>query len=140
MILRIEFPETKSPNFRRVLSICRKIKSFKETKENDAPLYSIEFDEDKIFSAEAIRDYVQHWKGTAYYLDGELISRGRAYRMIWDYALEQYKRAKDAQPIPPGKEWKDENGFKDRQFSKHIVPVERSREVFGVSIEAQIPK
>jgi hypothetical protein len=96
MTLRIEFTRNRSPSFLRVLEICREFKGYSETVKASGPLYSVTFKDDEVWSAEAIRDMVNDWKGTAYYIDGKLVSRLIGFRFIWDEARKEWERVKGA--------------------------------------------
>ncbi len=132
MILRFEFPPNKSQNFARALGICRRLKSFKERTEDGMVLYSVEFTEDDIFSAEAIRDLIYGWKGAAYYVDGMLVSRSRIWRVIFEAAMEVQSRASRARRVepdssPPGPAGPTRS-TRPRSIAGHVVPLESLRD------------
>ena len=87
MILRIEFQHIKSYSYylSRLLGIVKKFQTFKQEIDTEGTvLYSVEFDENQLDSALGVYEFVRNWKGTAYYIDGVLISRKRAYDLLWD--------------------------------------------------------
>jgi hypothetical protein len=124
MNLRIEFIEAKSPSFKRVLGICRKIKGFKHRKEDGMTIYSLEFKEEDVYTAEAVNDFVHAWKGTAYYADGKLISRGRAWSLIGDAAREAFYRFRGARPAEGTPTPGNEGLRKSRLIAENIIPGE----------------
>ena len=125
MTLRIEFTRNRSPSFLRVLEICREFKGYSETEKISGMVYSVTFQDDEIWSAEAIRDMVHSWKGTAYYIDGKLVSRLIGFRFIWDEARKQWERLKGAHtghafdPLAGGHSAEIQCR---RDFTKNILP------------------
>jgi hypothetical protein len=113
--LRIEFIEGKASSFKRVLGICRKIKTFKRRLEDGITIYSIDFKEEDVFAAEAVNDFVHAWKGTAYYADGALISRGRAWTLISQASRDIASRAYNARTY---------EGPRHQSPAAHIIPAE----------------
>lgn len=95
MNVRIEFTKTRSPHFARVLSIVRQFPTFKEWDSDGIHLYSVEFEETKFESARTVMDFVRGWRGVAYYRDGQLVSKGTAYRAAWDEIYRKDRRASE---------------------------------------------
>lgn len=92
MILRIEFIRVVSSSFPRALSLCKKIPSFTETIENGAPLYSVKFEDDQVEAAEAILHLVGWWRTTAFYIDGRLVPRAKAYWIVTGRVFEKHRQ------------------------------------------------
>src|SRR3990167_6798430 len=83
MRLRIEFTDTRSKNFQRVLQLCRKLPTFKTVSDGGLTLYSVEFESYEFASAYAIIEFVRGWQSTAYYVDDILVSRNQACRAVF---------------------------------------------------------
>jgi formylmethanofuran dehydrogenase subunit A len=83
MKIKIEFTRTRSPNFARVLSLARREQSFQKFESEGITIYSIEFNDEELDTAQAFMDYVHMWKGTAYFRDGRLVSKHAGYRLVW---------------------------------------------------------
>ncbi|MBL8023916.1 MAG: hypothetical protein JNK54_06505 [Elusimicrobia bacterium] len=92
MNLRIEFMRTKSPVFDRIISVVRQFPTFKEWDSDGIHLYSVEFVETDFESARTVIDFVRGWKGVTYYRDGQLISKGTAYRAAFDEIFRKARR------------------------------------------------
>lgn len=92
MTLRIEFTKTRSPRWERVLSIVRKLPTFKESIDNGEPVYSVDFDTATEYeTAQAVLDFVKHWQTTALYMDGKLVPTFHAVRLIGDKMIRAYQ-------------------------------------------------
>jgi hypothetical protein len=92
MTLRIEFTKVRSPRWARVLSIVRKLPTFKETTENGETVYSVDFDTSTEFeTAQAVLDFVRGWQSTALYMDGKLVPTFHAVRFIGDKMIRAYR-------------------------------------------------
>lgn len=98
MKLKIEFTRSRSEDFDRVLALIRKIPSYKEITERGISLYSIEFDESNLDSAQAVMDMVRGWKKVAFYMDGRLVPRFKIVTYVWDRVYADFERTrKEAQ-------------------------------------------
>lgn len=90
--LKIEFTKVRSPRWERVLSIVRKLPTFKETVDNGETVYSVDFDTSTEYeTAQAVLDFVRGWQSTALYMDGKLVPTFHAVRLIADKMIRAYK-------------------------------------------------
>lgn len=92
MTLRIEFTKVRSPRWDRVLSIIRKLPTFKENIEGKETVYSVDFDTATEYeTAQAVLDFVRGWQSTALYMDGKLVPTFHAARLIGDKMIRDYR-------------------------------------------------
>ncbi|MBK7215475.1 MAG: hypothetical protein IPH88_19845 [Bacteroidales bacterium] len=131
MNLRIEFTNNRSPTFQRVLEICRGLNGYTEKVMPWGTVYAVTFNDDEIWSAEAVRDMVHKWNGTAYYINGKLVSRLIGFRFIWDEARKEWERVMGAQKgyaFDPLK-GPDGGGVNERlSFAKNIIAAQQVNE------------
>lgn len=98
MPLRIEFTKTRSPYFARVVSLCRPLPSFKERRSDGLDIFSVEFADNDLAQAQALFEMISKWNGTAFFIDGKLTSRQKAWdRVFWAVVREseREKRVND---------------------------------------------
>jgi hypothetical protein len=95
MIFKFEFTATNSAALPRALALCKRLESFKETREDGAPLYSVKFEEAAVEAAQAIFDLVGDWKGAAFYIDDRLVPRSKIYWTLTEIVFENHRREMD---------------------------------------------
>lgn len=128
MNLRIEFTSNRSSNFQRVLDICRGLNGFTEKQTPAGTVYAVTFNDDEVWSAEAVRDMVHKWKGTAYYIDGKLVSGLIGFRFIWDEARKEWERiagARNGYAFDPLKGPGNGGVNPKIEWAKNIIPAEQ---------------
>lgn len=94
MKIKIEFTKSRSDDFDRVLALIRKTPSYKEFSEKGITLYSVEFDDSDLDSAQAVIDLLRGWKKVAFYMDGKMVPRFKATTFVWDRIYADYEKSR----------------------------------------------
>jgi hypothetical protein len=124
MKIKIEFTKSRSGDFERVLGLIRRIKSFSEESEKGITLYSVEFSEADLDSAQAVMDLLRTWKSVVFFMDGKLVPRFKAVTYVWDKIYADYQNSRsEAQ-----KRWDVEGGL---QLRKTIREAKSPKDLLG---------
>lgn len=94
MTLRFEFVRSRSPNFKRALAIVRDLPGFSERGDGPDAVYSVTVDGNNHATALAVFDLVGKWRGTAFYMDGALVSKGHAMRTLYGAYFNEIAEAR----------------------------------------------
>lgn len=135
MTLRIEFTKVRSPRWERVLSIIRKLPTFKETLEGKETVYSVDFDTATEYeTAQAVLDFVRGWQSTALYMDGKLVPTFHAVRLIGDKMIRAYKikereEIKEEQRLRVEKVLEERKRLRDAHGASDILGVDQPPEL-----------
>jgi hypothetical protein len=105
MKIKIEFTKSRSGDFERVLGLIRRIKSFSEESEKGITLYSVEFSEADLDSAQAVMDLLRTWKSVVFFMDGKLVPRFKGGHLCVGQDLRRIIKTHEAKPRRDGT-WK----------------------------------
>jgi len=82
MKVTVEFAETRSPHFHNVVRLCKKFSSYKLMEDDGLRVHSVTFEDKDLVSFEAIERMIWAWRNAAYFIDGQLVTREKAFNAM----------------------------------------------------------